>query len=153
MSYLDYCVSKDITIREAMKVLDKVSPQIVFILNDGQLIASLTDGDIRRYLLKGGNITDCVEAAGNMNPRCAKDEDEAIRMYHLINFVAVPIVDLNGKIIDIYFFQYHVYQKVLKYFLHCFLCHRHSAYRPYCFQDHLTPRNFLLRNVSSTILY
>ncbi|MDD6399989.1 MAG: sugar phosphate nucleotidyltransferase [Lachnospiraceae bacterium] len=103
MSYLDYCVSKDITIREAMNVLDKVSPQIVFILNDGQLIASLTDGDIRRYLLKGGNITDCVEAAGNMNPRCAKDEDEAIRMYHLINFVAVPIVDINGKIIDIYF--------------------------------------------------
>ena len=103
MGYLDYCLSNKTTVRDAMRTLDNVAPQIVFLVENDKLVASLTDGDIRRFLLNGGKITDCVDNAGNKNPLAAHDEYEAMQLYHMKNYVAIPIVNPEGLIIDIYF--------------------------------------------------
>ena len=50
MNYMEYCISPDLTVREAMKKIDRVTPKIVFLIHKNKLIASLTDGDIRRFL-------------------------------------------------------------------------------------------------------
>lgn len=102
MDYLKYCIGPEISVRDAMKTIDNSDPQIVFITENNRLIASLTDGDIRRFLLKGGKLTDLAVKAGNRKPLCARDVSEAASMYHQRNFVAIPILSGDAELLDIY---------------------------------------------------
>ena len=102
MQYLDYCIQKDLTVRDAMKVIDRVYPKIVFVVESGKLLGSLTDGDIRRFLLKGGKLTDMALDAGNKNPLTAANAQSAAALYHQRNYVAIPIVDALGQLTDVY---------------------------------------------------
>lgn len=102
MQYQDYCIEADLIVRDAMKAIDRVSPKIVFILEKGRLVASLTDGDIRRFLLKGGKLTDLAMEASNQNPLSAENEQAAAALYHQRYFVAIPIVNAQRNVVDIY---------------------------------------------------
>ena len=102
MSFNDYCIKKNISVKDAMRAIDIVVPKIVFLADDGKLVASLTDGDIRRYLLKGGAIEDQAEFAANRSTVVAHNEAEAKYLYHEKNWIAVPIVSKEGYILDIY---------------------------------------------------
>lgn len=102
MDYLRYCISSYVSVKDAMKVIDKLTPKIVFITEGRKVIASLTDGDIRRFFLKGGKITDYAIDAGNRNPLVVRSEKEAISVYHKRNYIAIPIVDSNNELIEIY---------------------------------------------------
>ena len=42
MEYKNYCISDELTVREAMKAIDNADPKIVFIVRETKLIASLT---------------------------------------------------------------------------------------------------------------
>lgn len=102
MEYLKYCVNPNISVRDAMKAIDNSEPQIVFITECGKLLASLTDGDIRRFLLKGGKITDpCIEAS-NRKPKVAHSYKEAQLLYDKFYMVAIPLVDAENMILDLY---------------------------------------------------
>lgn len=107
MEYEKYCMGSELTVREAMKVIDNSEPQIVFITEGKKLLASLTDGDVRRFLLKGGKLTDLAIEAGNKNPRCAKNIVDAASMYHQRNFVAIPIVNKSSELEDVYIGKTH----------------------------------------------
>ncbi len=99
-----FIASPDISIVEAMGKIDKNGCGLVFIVNDANaLIGCVTDGDIRRSLLKTGDLQGTVENAMFKTPvylRC----DEAIKAKDVMvkrKITAVPIVDDNRKIIDI----------------------------------------------------
>ncbi len=101
MDHRQYLVNKETCIKDAMKKLDSVKPKILFVAKDGKLVGALTDGDIRRYLLAGGNVEESVDKACNKNPkRIAHSMDEAITMLDK-NFIAIPVIDESGKILDI----------------------------------------------------
>lgn len=102
MNYQKYCISSELSVREAMKAIDNSNPQIVFITKDNVLLASLTDGDVRRFLLNGGRMTDLAIEAGNKHPLYAKNLSGAVSMYHQRNFVAIPILNESKELIDIY---------------------------------------------------
>ncbi|MEO3239290.1 CBS domain-containing protein, partial [Parabacteroides distasonis] len=58
ISFEHHCVKHNDTILLALAKLDKLSwlDMVVFVLNDkGQVVGTLTDGDIRRALLRGLN--------------------------------------------------------------------------------------------------
>lgn len=97
-----YCIDASISVRDAMKVIDEVVPQIVFITYENKLVASLTDGDVRRFLLSGGQLTDKALAAGNRNPKIAHNREEALSFYHQKNYVAIPIVNEKDELKDIF---------------------------------------------------
>lgn len=102
MNYLKYCISPELSVRDAMKAIDNLTPKIVFIIKDNKLLASLTDGDIRRYLLKGGQLTDCVIEAGNKSPLSAKSEAEAADLYCQKNHLAIPVLNDKEDLINIH---------------------------------------------------
>lgn len=95
--------SESFTVSEAMQKIDKNSNGILFLVNDRNILTyCITDGDIRRYLLAGGKMTgDAVDAA-NKHPKFAKSVKEARTLYHKKNFIAIPIVDDEGKLLDMY---------------------------------------------------
>ncbi len=102
MDHRKYLVTKDTKIKDAMKKIDSMKPKILFVAEDGKLIGALTDGDIRRYLLAGGNVEESVGKACNKKlKRVAHSLEEAITMLDR-NYIAIPVVDSKKKIIDIY---------------------------------------------------
>lgn len=102
MDYKKLLVEKDLKIAEAMKILDHIKPKILFVAQDNKLLGSLTDGDIRRYLLSKGSVADEVYSACNKQPkRLAHSLLEAVPLLDK-NYIAIPVVDKEMKILDIY---------------------------------------------------
>ena len=112
MVYKNYCIKAELTIKEAMQAIDDADPKIVFIVDGNKLIASLTDGDIRRFLLNGGSLTDLAIEASNRSPKYANNFDDAVSLYHQKNFVAIPIVDSDRNIEDIYIGKLYTNEKL-----------------------------------------
>jgi CBS domain-containing protein len=56
-------ISAQATIRNAMNKLDAIGLRTLIVAEENRLIGTLTDGDIRRFLLKGGKLEDALDAA------------------------------------------------------------------------------------------
>ena len=92
------------TIATAMQRLDEVSIKILFLIDENRkLIATLTDGDIRRALLNGYSLADHVIDVANMNPRVLKAEDDIKKAADYIKnrIVAVPRIDEHGRLLSL----------------------------------------------------
>ncbi|MBR4174573.1 MAG: NTP transferase domain-containing protein [Lachnospiraceae bacterium] len=91
------------SVSEAMQLIDNNAYGIAFLTDeDRRLKGCITDGDIRRYLLSGGRMMDCVMGAANINPKVATSDEEAHGLYHKKNFIVIPIVDADGRIVALY---------------------------------------------------
>lgn len=92
-----------LTIAECMQKIDTNTSGILFIVDEEERLAGcVTDGDIRRFLLAGGKMTDPASGAMNPNPKLAYDREEASTLYHKKNYVAIPVIDADRRLIDIY---------------------------------------------------
>ena len=95
--------SETLTVSEAMQRIDVNANGILFLVNEkGILTFCITDGDIRRFLLAGGKMSEAAVNAANNHPKVAHCIDEAKALYHKRNWIAIPIVDDDGKILDVY---------------------------------------------------
>ena len=100
---LSFIGGESLSISETMQKIDGNQFGILFIADEKRkLIACITDGDVRRFLLSGGKMSDNVMKAANLTPRIAKTLDEAKLLYHKRNYIIIPIVDSDGSIIDLY---------------------------------------------------
>lgn len=97
-------IKKEYTIREAMKVLDLGAKGIVFVVDDNKrLIGSITDGDIRRAILKDVSLDSPIESIMNSNPisaknTCTRDEIKDIFIRRAVR--QIPILDKDDVVID-----------------------------------------------------
>lgn len=90
-------------VSEAMQRIDHNAKGILFLTDEhGILAGCVTDGDIRRFLLAGGKMSDSIMQAANCKPKFAHALTEAKSMYHEQNYIAIPIIDREGKIVGIY---------------------------------------------------
>ena len=95
--------NESLSVSEAMQKIDRNANGILFLVNEkGILKSCITDGDIRRFLLAGGKMTDAVVDAANIHPKSASNAEEARTLYHRRNCIAIPIVDADNKLFDIY---------------------------------------------------
>lgn len=93
----------DITLAHAMQEINSNASGILFLVDgQGKLVACITDGDIRRFLLSGGKLDAPAIQAANLIPKTASNLDEAKKLYHKKNFIVIPIIDSNGVIVDFY---------------------------------------------------
>lgn len=100
----DFIGNKNMTIVDAMEKIDANSKGILFITNNEQkLIGCITDGDIRRCLLKTGNLETLVETAMSSSPiyLFAEEKMQAEALMRDKVITALPILDRQYKIKDI----------------------------------------------------
>lgn len=101
-----FMANKNITIVEAMEKIDINGRGILFVTDEKQkLIGTVTDGDIRRWLIKTGKMDVIIERIMNKSPKVIyrkeiKIAQEFMKKY-LIN--AVAVVTTKNCITDIIF--------------------------------------------------
>ena len=93
----------NISVSEAMQQINTNASGILFLIDEkGKLMACLTDGDIRRFLLSGGKMSGKALDAANKHPRFANTLKEAECLYHKRNFMVIPIINQDGIVIDLF---------------------------------------------------
>lgn len=88
---------------EAMQLLDKTSKKVLFVERDNILLAAITDGDIRRWILSKGSLDAKVKDIANYNPKFMYETQKTkAKEYMKQNLIeALPLVDKNKKIVSI----------------------------------------------------
>ena len=111
INYREHLVLNKTTIREALAKLDVLAANaVVFVVDDSdKLIGSLTDGDVRRGLLKGVSIEGAVEDIIQDNPKfIRKGERDILQIidFRERNFKIIPVLDKDDRVINIVNFRY-----------------------------------------------
>lgn len=100
-------IDEEVSIREAIKKLDIGAKKILLILEETKLKAVLTDGDIRRWILKNGDLEAPVKLIMNSNPIYLHIEDcgkaKELMKRHFIE--AIPLVDKEENLESIIFWN------------------------------------------------
>ncbi len=101
----DFFIDEGATLLDAMKKLDETGQRILFVAPEGKLAAVLTDGDLRKYILRGGDLHGAVKEAANYHPKSLTlaERGDARRMMLQFAIDAVPLLDAEGQIVDVVF--------------------------------------------------
>lgn len=104
-TFRKHLITTNSTIREALEKLNILAKDaILFITEEDKLIGSLTDGDVRRGLLKGFTIEDNVGKFIQKNPRFIRKGENNIQKvieYRNNNFRIIPVLDKDNNIVNI----------------------------------------------------
>lgn len=93
------------SVKGAMQQINKNTKGIVYIIKNEILSGVITDGDIRRFLLEGGDINSNISLIINTSPIILNlsEEKKAYQLMEDKKIRSLPIVDFENKIIKIYF--------------------------------------------------
>ena len=109
-TYKRHLLRKGSTIKEALARLNLLSSDaIVFVVTeDERLVGSLTDGDVRRGLLKGVTIDQQVDEIIQPSPRFIRKGDhdlDKVIEYRENYYRIIPILDQADKVINVINFR------------------------------------------------
>lgn len=97
-------IQETCTLKQALEQLERVLVKVLFVLSEGRFVATLTDGDVRRAILRGASLDSSIMHVANQNPIYVK-EDNRNTVTKILGekcIGALPLIDKEGKIIKIY---------------------------------------------------
>ena len=101
-------ISSDYLIKDVIKNLNETNLQIALVANKSKLIGTVTDGDIRRALLKGFSLNEKVSrimkknsitVGKNTSYRTARD------LMRSKSILQIPIISKDKKILGLHFWN------------------------------------------------
>lgn len=109
-NYKDHLIHFESTIEQALVQLNELGKDaILFAVNEkNELIGALTDGDIRRGLLKGYTIHDALKLIIQSNPRFVRKGESDLNKiieYRENNFRIIPVIDKSEKVVNVINFR------------------------------------------------
>lgn len=94
------------TLRDAIECLDRSSQQIVLVVdNDRRLLGTVTDGDIRRGLLRGIGMDDRLSAVVHRDPIVLPqgiDRTAALQLMRTNGLQQLPVVDDRRRVVGLH---------------------------------------------------
>lgn len=109
-AYKDHLILSGSNVKQALILLNELAHDaILFVVDEqGQLLGALTDGDVRRGLIKGYTTESIVDEIIQKNPRyITKGENnlDKIIEYRDGNFRILPVLDENHRVVNIINFR------------------------------------------------
>lgn len=106
------CVNAKSTVLEAIKQIDSTGKQILIVVEEKRLVGVITDGDVRRWILKNGDLQQPVQVIMNTKPVFISPSEikSAKRIMEEQGIHAIPVVDKQYRPVEIVFLK-EFYQK------------------------------------------
>lgn len=98
-------IGEEQTILQAMQQLDRTSKKILFVNDNGKLLGTVTDGDIRRWILNKGDLQAPIKCVANFQPKFLYEEQENLAMHVMKEYCidAIPIINKDHIIKTVVF--------------------------------------------------
>jgi dTDP-glucose pyrophosphorylase len=94
------------TLRQAVRNLDESALQIVLVVSeDGALLGTLTDGDIRRGLLRGLDLNCVIDQLISREPLVVPEvipRDTVLQLMQANKIHQLPVLDRNHRVVGLY---------------------------------------------------
>jgi len=104
-SWKEILLTAHTPIREVIRILDKNAMQIILVVDENnRLLGTVTDGDIRRGILKGISLDDQVQRIMNSEPTVARvdeDRDSLLAAMQSTQLHHIPLVDENRQVMGL----------------------------------------------------
>lgn len=98
-------IGSEASILDAIAIIDKASLQIALVTSpEGKLLGVVTDGDVRRSLLKGVPLDGPVSKVMNTRPRVVGIDASLDEVAHLMkrkDLHQIPVVDGGGRVVGL----------------------------------------------------
>ncbi len=97
-------ISPRATIKDAIETIDKGVMQIALVVENDDLLGTITDGDIRRGFLNGRSLADKIEGLYNTTPltgTLGQAREDLVQLALTRGIKQLPILDDTGKLIGI----------------------------------------------------
>ena len=75
MDIKNYIASSEISVLDAMQAINSNARGIIYICDNDRLLGVVTDGNIRRHILSGGDLNINVSEIMNTTPKYIKQGD------------------------------------------------------------------------------
>ncbi|TYC85944.1 NTP transferase domain-containing protein [Acetobacterium wieringae] len=110
MDIKDFLINENCSMIEAMAQLDRVAKKVLFVVSKQGLVAALTDGDIRRWILKKGSLEAKISEIANYQPKylTTKEKFRAKNYIKTQSIEALPIVNSKNRVVEIIFSHHEV---------------------------------------------
>jgi dTDP-glucose pyrophosphorylase len=105
-NYRDHLILTGTLIKEALIQLTKLGSDIILFIVDenDKLLGSITDGDVRRGLIKGISLDSNVDVLVSDIPKFIKKGENDVKkiiLYRENGYKIIPLVDSNNKVLNI----------------------------------------------------
>ena len=98
-------VTPDVTVRAAIEAIDRSRRQIALVVDDtGRLVATVTDGDVRRGILRGVDLDGPVSQVMHTTPTTVTEgapDAETRALIRARKLHHVPVLDAQGRPVDL----------------------------------------------------
>ncbi len=98
-------VAPGATIRETLRVIDQSVTQVALVVDStDRLIGTVTDGDVRRGLLRGLSLDRSVDLVTNVNPIVVNAGEDATTIQRIMHDQCVnqiPLLDDQGRVVSL----------------------------------------------------
>lgn len=105
MNWKESVILPTVSVKDAMQVMDKSALQIAFVVDEkNRLLGAVTDGDVRRGILRGGDLSQSVAAIMNIHPISALQGTERAALLRLMKAKTVrqiPLVDEENHLVGL----------------------------------------------------
>src|SRR3990167_8836832 len=114
-NWREICLNKTDSIQKAIEIIDQGSLQIALVITeDNQLLGTITDGDIRRALLKHISLNDSVSKIMNANPisiTINEDKNKILSVMEKNKLLHIPLIDDNNMLVGLETLQQLIQKK------------------------------------------
>lgn len=105
MDFTGMLITEGTSAIDALQKLDNTSKKVLFVVRDDRLVAAVSDGDVRRWILRKGSLESPVSKFANYKPVVVSEENRCMAREQMLkkSVVAIPVVDDEWHIVDIEF--------------------------------------------------
>lgn len=97
-------IEPSLSIKEALKIIDKEALRVALVVDNNKLIGMVTDGDVRRSILNGVELTDSVDKIMNNTPLTANvnvTSGELKKTMQQRQILSLPLIDDEGCLVGL----------------------------------------------------
>lgn len=107
MDIKEIIIDENYSIREAIKKIDETGKKVLFVEEKGKLKGVISDGDVRRWILKSGDLNDSAKNIINYHPVYITENeiDAAIEIMKEKSITSIPVVNTNKEIVSAVFWN------------------------------------------------
>lgn len=99
------CLRPDQTLADAIACIDASGGQIALVVDESRgLLGTITDGDVRRGILRGVTLGSLAREVMNPSPRMARRGTSPLEIAAILRreqIAQIPLVDESGRVVDI----------------------------------------------------